>query len=229
MTVIRLMRLPDGFNLVIFDCDGVLIDSESLAMKVYEDLFVELGIVPPADLWAWAVGHRHTETMAHIAETTEPAAMARLRAEVWPRIRARFASDLQPTPGVAEFLAALEAPCCVASASDPERIRFSLEATRLAKYFDGHMFSSHAVEHSKPAPDIFLYAAAQMGVAPTASVVIEDSTAGVIAGLAAGAKVIGYLGGSHLEPGHGQRLLDLGAHAVASDWREVAERLAALA
>jgi len=115
--------------------------------------------------------------MAHIAETTEPAAMARLRAEVWPRIRARFASDLQPTPGVAEFLAALEAPCCVASASDPERIRFSLEATRLAKYFDGHMFSSHAVEHSKPAPDIFLYAAAQMGVAPTASVVIEDSTA----------------------------------------------------
>ena len=216
------MKLPKGLDLIIFDCDGVLVDSEVLSMRAHQSLFAELGVAPSAELWAQCFGRKQAEIFAIIEKAVGRVAPPELRAELWPRTKALFAAELKPTPGLVEFLEALDAPRCVASSSDPERIRFSLEVTGLLRFFDGRLFSAQYVARGKPAPDVFLYAAEKMGAAPESALVIEDSPPGVIAARAAGAKVIGFVGGAHAGENHGGRLIDAGAHAVAASWSEVA-------
>jgi len=220
------VRLPKGLEFVIFDCDGVLVDSEALAIGVYETLFAELGVRSPPGFWAQAVGRKTSETLALIGDTFGREIMPELSAEIWPRMQAAFASELRPTPGVESFLEALQAPRCVASSSDLERIRYSLQVAGISRFFGRRLYSSQFVAKGKPAPDIFIYAAAEMGANVKAALVIEDSTAGVIAARAAGAKVIGFLGGGHVEAGHGELLREAGADAIAASWAEVANLLA---
>jgi beta-phosphoglucomutase-like phosphatase (HAD superfamily) len=127
---------------------------------------------------------------------------------------------------VAAFLEGLSLRRCVASSSDPERIRSSLALTGLARFFGGDIFSAHAVARGKPAPDLFLHAANQMGVDPAAALVVEDSLPGVQAAKAAQMRVIGYLGGAHIGPDHGKQLLEAGADALAENWADVNRWLA---
>jgi HAD superfamily hydrolase (TIGR01509 family) len=222
----RPMKLPDGLNLIIFDCDGVLVDSEILSMRAHQDLFAELGAEVSVALWARCFGKKQDDIFAIIENAVGRLAPPELRATLWPRVKKLFAAELKPTPGLVEFLKALEAPCCVASSSDLERVRFSLEAAGLARFFDDRIFSGRDVSRGKPAPDIFLYAAEKMGVAPGSALVMEDSPPGVIAARAAGAKVIGFVGGGHVDEDHRERLIDAGAQAVAASWGEVADLFA---
>lgn len=123
--------------------------------------------------------------------------------------------------GVEEALAALTCKVCVASSSSPERLRHSLSLVGLLRWFDPHIFSAAQVARGKPAPDLFLFAARQMGVEPHSCVVIEDSVPGVAGATAAGMRVIGFTGGSHCGPGHSVRLRSAGAFATLADLGEL--------
>jgi HAD superfamily hydrolase (TIGR01509 family) len=118
-------------------------------------------------------------------------------------------------PHIRAVLDETDLPYCLASSSDPERIRMTLSVARLAHYFDGRIYSGSMVEHSKPAPDLFLLAAAKMGAAPARTLVVEDSINGVLAGKAAGMTVWGFIGGSHYAGRDGRKSLsEAGADRV---------------
>ncbi|HEX5147394.1 MAG TPA: HAD-IA family hydrolase [Conexibacter sp.] len=186
---------------VVFDCDGVLVDSERLAGPILAALLTELGLpTTPADVdrdfkgRSWEHG---LEVIRARRGGTEP----------WPQLRERyrarlfevFDAELEAIAGVAAALDALDAagvPRCVASSGDHERIRRGLRAAGLLERFpEQTIFSVEDVAHGKPAPDLFLHAAAQMGFDPATTTVVEDSAAGVQAGVAAGMRVLGYAEG----------------------------------
>lgn len=213
-------------GLIIFDCDGVLVDSEVLSMRAYQSILGDIGLSAPPSLWARCVGLKQADIFALIEAEAGAPVPPETRANLWPRTKALFEAELRTTPGLTGFLDKLTTRRCVASSSDPQRIRFSLETTGIAGYFGDHVFSTQYVAQGKPAPDIFLYAAERMGAAPSEAVVIEDSVPGVTAARAAGARAIGYLGGAHIEAGHAERLRAAGADALARNWSEVADLLA---
>lgn len=222
------MREPvvsDGPELLIFDCDGVLVDSEVLAARAYAETLAEIGVQVPEDVWGKCVGLKQAEIFGLIEAATHRTVDSETREKLWPNTRKLFESELKPTPGLRAFLESSNARRCVASSSSPERIRASLELTGLTPFFDD-VFSTQYVARGKPAPDIFLYACEKMGVSPHRAVVIEDSAPGVQGARAAGAGVIGYLGGAHIGEGHGERLLAAGAEFVAKDWEQIRGYLA---
>jgi HAD superfamily hydrolase (TIGR01509 family) len=137
------------------------------------------------------------------------------------RTLSRFRTDLRAIEGAREFIAAFEAlPRCIASSSSPDRLALCLEVLDMEALFQGRVFSASTVARGKPHPDIFLYAAARIGVAPERCIIIEDSASGVTAGRAAGATLIGLLAAGHIRDGHGAVLADAGAHYVVRTWRE---------
>ena len=140
------------------------------------------------------------------------------------RILAGFENELKGVAGIRQALAGLGAKVCVASSSTPERIRRSLAAVGYASLFEPNIFSASAVERGKPDPDLFLYAAREMGVEPQACLVIEDSVAGVQAAAAARMQVFGFVGGSHISgPAQGERLSAAGAVSIFADMTELPE------
>ena len=183
---------------VIFDCDGVLVDSEVLAAPILAETLTQLGLPTSARDVDRDFKGRSWEHGLDVIRAR------RGGAEPWPELRERyraalfsaFVERLQAVPGVAEVLDALDAagiPRCVASSGDHERIRRGLSvAGLLDRFADGAIFSADDVAHGKPAPDLFLHAARAMGFDPAATVVVEDSTAGVQAAIAAGMRVLGY-------------------------------------
>src|SRR5581483_7187596 len=180
-------------ELVIFDCDGVLVDSEPIAVRVDVAMLAEVGItMSEAEVIERFVGRSPDVILAD--------AEARLGHRVpdgwWERgeerIRAAYATELGPVPGIAEALAAIELPMCVASSSGHDSLRFKLELTGLYERFEGRIFSAADVANGKPAPDLFLYAASRMGADPSRCVVVEDSRYGVEATRAAGMDALGY-------------------------------------
>ena len=132
-----------------------------------------------------------------------------------------FATSLEATPHIEETLAAIALPVCVASSGPPEKISASLNRVGLYDRFAPHIFSAMQVRHGKPAPDLFLFAAEQMQAAPARCLVIEDSLAGIAAAVAAGMTVLGFHGGSHCRPGHGDTLCAAGAIAAFDDMRQL--------
>mgnify|MGYP000991018694 FL=1 len=138
----------------------------------------------------------------------------RLTAYLGERDRAAFQIELRPLAGVAEMLPALTLPICVASSGALEKIRCNLALTGLLQYFEPHLFSAEMVAHGKPAPDLFLFAAASMGLPPERCVVVEDSVAGVQAARAAGMGVLGFCGGGPARPGSAAALRAAGARCV---------------
>jgi HAD superfamily hydrolase (TIGR01509 family) len=183
---------------VIFDCDGVLVDSETLAGPILAALLTELGLpTTPEDIDRDFKGRSWEHGLEVIRAR-------RGGEQPWPGLRERyrehlfatFDAELRPIPGIATALDALDAagvPYCVASSGDHERIRRGLRAGGLLDRFpDAAIFSVDDVAHGKPAPDLFLHAAAAMGFEPPTTVVVEDSAAGVRAGVAAGMRVLGY-------------------------------------
>lgn len=206
-----------GVGLVIFDCDGVLVDSERLSHGVLQQMIAEYGVELSLE-----------ETLRHFMGTSTEKCLAVLCALIGRdapadflhqfqlRSFAAFQASLAPVPGVPELLRALRHPYCVASNGPREKMRFTLGHTRLLPWFDGRLFSAQDVARPKPAPDLFLHAAAHIGVDPARCVVVEDSPTGVAAARAAGMHVYGYAA-----MGQAAQLHAAGAHATFGQMAEL--------
>jgi HAD superfamily hydrolase (TIGR01509 family) len=183
-------------DLVIFDCDGVLIDSERLGVKVDAAVLRELGwTMSEAEVIERFVGHSDRDNKAAIE-----AHLGRKLPDDWgeqveERYRLLFADELTPVDGVLEALDRITLPSCIASGGTHAHLRYALELTGLYDRFAGRIFSVEDVAHGKPAPDLFLLAAERMGAAPAGCVVVEDSRPGVEAARAAGMRVLAFAGG----------------------------------
>lgn len=214
-------------GLLIFDCDGVLIDSEVVACRVDAACLAEIGVAVTAEqIMARYVGIGLTEMLADIAQQVGRELPADLADAMRRRTAAAFATELRAIVGVEAVLSRPGQPRCVASGSEPARIHQSLTLTGLLQHFHPHVFSATQVARGKPAPDLFLFASTAMQVLPANCLVIEDSVAGVQAARAAGMEVLGFAGGSHCRPGHDDRLRDAGAAAVFTDMSRLPELLA---
>jgi HAD superfamily hydrolase (TIGR01509 family) len=202
-------------DLIIFDCDGVLIDSELLSCHCLSETLAGYGIDLGLDQALELFLGRSTAAVLDYYRGTGRLNPERFAAELAVRIREAFRSGLGPIDGVAAVLERLRIPYCVASSSDVDRVSFSLALTGLAPHFEQRLFTSQMVERGKPAPDLFLFAAESMRADPRATLVIEDSVSGVRAGKAAGMTVWGFVGGSHHRQRDGQALLyEAGADRV---------------
>jgi HAD superfamily hydrolase (TIGR01509 family) len=214
-------------ELVIFDCDGVLVDSEVISCRVSSDFFTELGFpVSQDEVMQRYLGRSVAFMLSDMQARHERALPDDIEAALHERVGQSFARDLQAIDGIADAIARISYATCVASSGTHQRIERSLRITQLYETLQPHIFSATQVVHGKPAPDLFLFAAKQMSIAPERCVVIEDSVAGVQAGHGAGMRVIGFTGGSHCRPGHETALRDAGAGEVIAHMRELPDRLA---
>jgi HAD superfamily hydrolase (TIGR01509 family) len=214
---------------IIFDCDGVLVDSEPLAARAYERVYEKHGMPGVhGGIIAQCVGMKQSDIIVRIRELTGHQFPAAADGDIWAETKVLFTEELTPTPGIAAFLETLEGGRCVASSSSVERINHSLAVTGLAHFFGEAIYSSSMVKNGKPAPDIFLFAAARMGANPADCIVIEDSPFGIQGAVAAGMTAIGYIGGGHTYTEHAARLMAAGADFVCADWQDVSRQLAEL-
>jgi HAD superfamily hydrolase (TIGR01509 family) len=222
---------PRTFDLVIFDCDGVLVDSEVISCLTVARMFERHGV--PCDLatvmtrYLGRPASMVTDDFARLAQRPlPPGFVVDWRTELFEA----FARDLLPVPGAREAVEALRLSAidyCLASSGDEERIEVALRKAGLFDFFEGRVFSTTMVERGKPAPDLFLLAAATHGVAPSRCVVVEDSIAGVVAARSAGMTAVAFTAGSHYRViDQTQPLLDAGASCVATSMPELRLRLA---
>ena len=201
-------------ELVIFDCDGVLIDSELLSVEADLACLAEYGIaIPAAEILDRYTGISLAGMVADL-EARYGRRLPDFAARHRPHLRRLFEAELAAMPGIEGVLDSLACRRCVASSSTPERLQHALALTGLLDRFHPHLFSAAAVARGKPAPDLFLYAAERMGAAPAGCVVVEDSLPGIAAAVAAGMTAIGFVGGGHCPPGHAARLAASGAALV---------------
>jgi HAD superfamily hydrolase (TIGR01509 family) len=204
-------------GLIIFDCDGVLVDSEIIAHTLLAQMMTDLGHpMTTAEAVQRFAGRSLADTLSLIEVDLTRSIPEELGQRYGRLLLERLRRDLKPIAGVKAAVAALPYPRCVASSSSLERIRLSLEATGLASLFGANIFSATQVAHGKPAPDLYLFASRRMGIAPERCVVVEDSALGVTAGRAAGMKVIAFIGSAHATPDAAQRLAAAGACSVIS-------------
>jgi HAD superfamily hydrolase (TIGR01509 family) len=180
-------------GLIIFDCDGVLVDSEPIATRVLQSVLGEAGLALSLEETERRFMGRSRQATIEIVEQEIGRVLGEDFVAGWQaRVFAGFRQELRPVPGIEAALDRLAVPVCVASGSDPARIRLSLELTGLLPRFEGRIFSAVQVAQGKPAPDLFLLAAHTLGAPPAECVVIEDSLPGVQAAVAAGMPVWGY-------------------------------------
>ena len=219
--------IPD---LVIFDCDGVLVDSEPIINRAHAEVLTACGYpITEEDLVERFCGMADPEMLAIIERERGSPLPPSYAARVGAIIEHGFVHSLVAIAGVAEVLDALPAPVCVASSSSLDQICRKLELTGLLARFGENLFSATMVARGKPAPDLFLHAAAEMRAPPAHCIVIEDSEAGVTAAVAAGMMAVGFYGGSHCRPGHDEALRRRGAALVIAEMRELPATIAALA
>ena len=193
--------------MIIFDCNGVLVDSEQIAAAATAEEFARVGIPMTSDIITrYFFGRRPVDMFVAIETATRRKLPANFAATVAAATLQRLRAEVQAMPHAAYALTWLRGPKCVASSSPPERIKASLETTGLARFFD-HLFSASDVPYGKPAPDLFLCAASRMGVRPPDCLVVEDSPAGVTAATTAGMTAIGFVGGSHASAQLGEQLM----------------------
>jgi HAD superfamily hydrolase (TIGR01509 family) len=205
------------FDLVIFDCDGVVVDSERIVHDVFGRFMRSLGVrMSEAEMYERFLGLRLAECLRIVEELTgapaPPGALERYIAERDRILR----EQVQPVAGIREVLEDLALPYCIASSGDHAKMRVTLGATGLLSLFEGRIFSATEVPRGKPAPDVFLHAASRMGAVPARTVVVEDSVNGVLAGCAAGMTVLGFGG---LTPS--ARLREAGAGCVFTAMAEL--------
>ncbi|WP_018099644.1 HAD family hydrolase [Sinorhizobium meliloti] len=209
-------------KLVIFDCDGVLVDSEVIVSTAeaaeitrighrinLEEVVEQFAGIPASDM------HRIIE--ARLGRPLPADFSTRIDA----RVRELYLSDLAAIAGARQTIRSLGIPCCVASSSEPNRLGLALAKTELLDLFYPHIFSTVLVRNGKPAPDIFLYSAEKMKVPPAECVVVEDSFAGVTAAIAAGMTALGFVGGTHCGPSHATRLKEAGAKRIFSRFEDL--------
>lgn len=221
------MSTSSIYDLVIFDCDGVLVDSEALACVVHADVLTQHGYAISAEqvherFLGRSAREARFEVESELGRALPDAYTAQLRATI-DRV---FGESLQPIPHIADTLAILSQRICVASSGTPTRIRSSLGTAGLLDHFAPNLFSALQVDRGKPAPDLFLFAAAQMNTPLARCVIVEDSVPGVTAARAAGIAAIGFTGGSHCRPGDADRLYAAGAAIVIDDMRALPQLIA---
>jgi len=217
--------------LYLFDCDGVLVDSEIISAEVGAELFTELGMPMTAE----DIVHRYAGlTVRKVVELIEKESGRKLPADLLDRHRTileeRLARDLKAVAGLDEILHRLDGERCVCSNSSSARMRLTLGKAGLYDAFAPHIFSAIEVgdRQPKPASNVFRYAAEQFDAPPRECIVIEDSLFGVAAAREAGMRVIGFTGGAHTWPGHADMLTEAGAATVIkrfADLPRVAEAL----
>jgi HAD superfamily hydrolase (TIGR01509 family) len=212
---------------VLFDCDGVLVDSEILAVEVETQMLAEIGLrYDIQDFKARFMGMSDAAFFAALdsdsrAQLDQPLPKnfeAMCRHRLYREVGAR----LKEVEGAAKAVTALNHAKAVASSSMTEKLRIKLERTRLWHLFDPHVYGADHVTHAKPAPDLFLFAAKALGVPPESCLVIEDSVNGVRAALAAGMRVWGFTGGGHMDEPARERLIAAGVERIVPSWEQAA-------
>jgi HAD superfamily hydrolase (TIGR01509 family) len=190
------MDKPRPFELVIFDCDGVLVDNERIAVRVDALVLARLGWpLTEADVIERFVGRSEEYMVAEIESYLGRRLEQGWGADFADLYREAFEKDVRPVDGIEEALDGIPVPTCVASSSSHERIGYMLDLAGIRNRFAGRIFSASEVANGKPAPDLFLHAAERMGAEPRACGVVEDSRWGVEAARAAGMRAFGYAGG----------------------------------
>jgi HAD superfamily hydrolase (TIGR01509 family) len=220
------------FQAVIFDCDGVLVDSEVLALDVELAMLAGHGLTFSREdyvtrFMGLSYERFHAVIDAEAVQRLGAPLPQDFRTELAARLRRTMIERLTAIPGAEAAVAAARLPKAVASSSTREGLERKLRQVGLWDSFAPHVYSAEHVTHAKPAPDLFLHAAAQLDVAPGDCLVIEDSVNGVRAGIAAGMTVWGFLGGGHADDGLATRLTAAGASEILADWPGAARRIAA--
>lgn len=212
-------QVTPELDLVLFDCDGVLVDSEGISARCVSDALKQAGyVIDEAEVLERFLGISNPAMCGIIENETGRSLPDGFLDALRRRLLAVSETELHAVDGVVGAVESLTVPVCVASSSHPERIRRYLEITGLDDLLGRNVFSAAMVERGKPAPDLFLLAAERMGAHPHRCVVIEDSEAGVLAGKAAGMTVFGFTGGSHVQAAvHGPKLAAVGADLVFDD------------
>lgn len=184
------------YDLIIFDCDGVLVDSERVAVRIESEGLTALGWpLSQEEVIERFVGRSSAYGHAEIVAKLGSAIAESWSAEFRRRYRAALETEIVAVEGVVEALDQIDTLTCVASSSDHDHLRLVLGRTGLYERFEGRIFSATEVQNGKPAPDLFLHAAASLGVPPSACAVIEDSLPGILAARSAGMDSYAYLGG----------------------------------
>jgi HAD superfamily hydrolase (TIGR01509 family) len=214
------MTLLNEIKLIIFDCDGVLIDSETLSQKVLLSLLKEKGAeVDEAYFNAFFLGRTFESVIQKVKQDFSVILDETFRDSYREELFNAFDKGLKTTNNIESMLTSLSVKSCVATSSSPVRVAHSLLVTGLQRFFTDRVYTASLVANGKPAPDIFLYAAKQMGIEPKNCLVIEDSQSGIKAGLAANMKVIQFNGATHMAH-HGNSAVEDGIEVIRS-WPEL--------
>ncbi len=219
------------FKAIIFDCDGVLVDSEVLAMRGERRALAELGLTYSREEYMRRFIGMHDDPFIDAVREDFRTRIGAVPADIEDRINAARRAEMKALTAISGAGDALKAArsrgaLAVASSSRAHFLENKMKRTGLWDGAAPHIYSADLVEHAKPAPDIFLYAAAKLGLAPDACIAIEDSENGVRAGVAAGMTVWGFLGGGHVTDGHGERLKAAGAASVVNNHADLAANIA---
>lgn len=208
---------------MIFDFDGVIADSEALANTVLAEFITDLGHPTNLDdLLEHYSGRRWDDAMAAIASVVGKPLPASFSDDLKSAVLDRFRTDLTEVSGATRFIQTFsDVPRCIASSSSIDRLQLCLSVLNLTDKFGGNVFSADMVPRGKPHPDIFLLAADKLGVNPRSCLVIEDSTSGIKAAVAAGMTAVGLCAASHIREGHHLKLREAGAVHLANSWNEV--------
>lgn len=223
------MPSPD---LIIFDCDGVLVDSEIIAARVDAALLTEIGYpIEPAEVGERFAGLTFHDILAEVERSAGIPVSASLMDRANAELDRRLAREVRAVEGVAEVLRSMRTPYCICSNSSVARIELTLKTSGLKPLVGGPIFSAYDLEgiNTKPAPDIFNHAARHFGAEPRNIFVLEDSEHGVRGAVDAGMRVIGFTGASHSWPGHGEKLIEAGAETVINRFSQFLDMVDALA
>jgi HAD superfamily hydrolase (TIGR01509 family) len=209
-------------ELIIFDCDGVLVDSEVISCRAHAETLTRHGYPITAEqVFDRFLGVSEREARQAIESEIGRKLPDDFELQVDAATLQFYANDLRPIPGIGEAIAAIALPKCVASSGTHEKIRRGLTCAGIHDLLTPHIFSAAQVKRGKPAPDLFLFAAGQMATLPARCLVIEDSVPGVTAARAAGMAVLGFHGGSHCRPGYANTLRAAGAVITFDDMRRL--------
>jgi HAD superfamily hydrolase (TIGR01509 family) len=222
-------RALTDFDLIIFDCDGVVVDSEMLSCGCLAEVLRDYGVAIDIEtVFREFLGRSFGSVEVYFLQVTGRPLPPDFRGEYRRRLLDRFRQALKPMPGIEALLTGLTVRYCLASSSDEQRLATTLDVTGLGKYFAGRTFHAAMVKAGKPAPDLFTHAAAAMGAAPARCLVVEDTMPGILAGKAAGMTVWAFVGGSHLiGRDAGTAFLGAGADRVFAAMSEFAIPVAA--
>jgi HAD superfamily hydrolase (TIGR01509 family) len=216
--------LNASLDLIIFDCDGVLVDSEVISCRAHAEVLTRHGYpISSEQVFDRFLGRSTRQARLEVEAELGRSLPDDFHAQLQDELFQSFAAKLEAVPHIDTALDAIGQPVCVASSGSQERMRVSLGRVGLYDTFAPNIFSATQVRNGKPAPDLFLFAAAQMQTAPARCLVIEDSVPGIIGALAAGMTVLGFHGGSHCPPGYAETLRAAGAVVTFDDMRQLPE------